>query len=130
MDASVNKVILIGRLGTDPELRYFDSGKALCNFSLATNRSWKDRNGESQERTDWHRIVTWSRLAENCSKYLEKGRKVFVEGRLETRNWEDEEGKRHYITEVVASNVLFLGGGSVNEGPPPTQEELDEDLPF
>jgi len=89
MDASVNKVILIGRLGTDPELRYFDSGKALCNFSLATNRSWKDRNGESQERTDWHRIVTWSRLAENCSKYLEKGRKVFVEGRLETRNWED-----------------------------------------
>ena len=115
--ASVNKVILIGNLGRDPELRYTQSGSAVANFTLATNERWRDKDGNNQERTEWHRIVVWGRTAENCAQYLQKGRSVYVEGRLQTREWEDKDGNKRNTTEVNALNVQFLGGrGSVPEG--------------
>ena len=122
--AGVNKVILIGHLGHDPEVRYTQEGTAVGNFRIATSEYWTDRNsGERRERTEWHRIVVFGRMAENCGKYLAKGRQVFVEGRLQTREWEDKEGNRRFTTEVVALNVQFLGGrddsGPGRSGPPP-----------
>ena len=106
---SVNKVILVGRLGQDPEMRYTPSGTAVCNLSLATSESFQDRNGERQERTEWHRLVVWGKIGETCSKYLKKGRQVYVEGRLQTRSWEDKNGQKRYTTEINANNVQFLG---------------------
>jgi single-strand DNA-binding protein len=106
--ASVNKVILIGNLGRDPELRFVQSGQAVANFTLATNDRWTDREGKPQERTEWHRIVVWGKQAENCANYLAKGRSVYVEGRLQTREWEDKEGQKRQTTEVVAQLVQFL----------------------
>src|SRR6185503_16652199 len=103
--ASVNKVILIGNLGADPELRYTNTGTAVANFRIATNEVWTDKNGEKQERTEWHQIVVWGKQGENCGKYLKKGRPVFVEGRLQTRSWEDQAGNKRYTTEVVAQAV-------------------------
>jgi len=108
--AAVNKVILIGNLGRDPELRYTQSGQAVVNFPIATSEAWTDKSGERQERTEWHRIVVWGRVGENCAQYLSKGRTVYVEGRLQTREWEDREGNKRYTTEVNANNVQFLGG--------------------
>jgi single-strand DNA-binding protein len=108
--ASVNKVILVGNLGRDPELRYIQSGQAVANFTLATNDRWRDKEGNNQERTEWHRIVVWGKSAENCAQYLQKGRSVYVEGRLQTREWEDKEGNKRQTTEVVAQTVQFLGG--------------------
>jgi single-strand DNA-binding protein len=109
--ASVNKVILIGNLGRDPELRYTQSGQAVANFTLATTERFPARDGgERQERTEWHRIVAWGRTAELCAQYLSKGRSVYVEGRLQTREWEDKEGQKRRTTEIVALNVQFLGG--------------------
>ena len=109
--AGVNKVILIGNLGRDPELRYTQSGQAVANFSLATSESWKDKNsGERKESTEWHRITTWGKTAELASQYLSKGRTVYVEGRLQTREYEDKDGIKRKVTEVVANNVTFLGG--------------------
>ena len=108
--ASVNKVILVGNLGRDPELRYIQSGQAVANFSLATSDRWRDKEGNNQERTEWHRIVVWGKSAENCAQYLQKGRSVYVEGRLQTREWEDKEGNKRQTTEVVAQAVQFLGG--------------------
>ena len=108
--ASVNKVILIGNLGRDPELRYTQSGQAVANFTLATSDRWNDRDGNAQERTEWHRIVVWAKQAENCAQYLSKGRSVYVEGRIQTREWEDKEGNKRQTTEIVAQNVRFLGG--------------------
>lgn len=108
---SVNKVILLGRLGQDPELKYTPSGSAVCNFSLATSESWNDKNtGQKQERTEWHRIVVWGKLAELCNQYLSKGRQAYVEGRLQTRSWEDQNGVKKYTTETLASTVQFIGG--------------------
>ncbi len=107
--ASVNKVILIGNLGRDPELRFVQSGQAVANFTLATNDRWTDREGKPQERTEWHRIVVWGKQAENCANYLSKGRPVYIEGRLQTREWEDKEGQKRQTTEVVAQIVQFLG---------------------
>ena len=107
---SVNKVILIGHLGQDPEIRYTSSGTAVANFSLATNESWTDKSGQRQERTEWHRVVVWSKLAEVCGQYLRKGRQAFVEGTLQTRSWEDQNGNKRYTTEIVARTVQFLGG--------------------
>ncbi len=107
--ASVNKVILIGNLGRDPELRYTASGQGVANFTLATNERWRDKDGNNQERTEWHRIVVWGKTAENCAQYLQKGRSVYVEGRLQTREWEDKEGNKRQTTEIVAQNVTFLG---------------------
>ena len=108
---SVNKVILLGRLGQDPELKYTPSGAAVCNFSLATSESWTDKNsGQKQERTEWHRVVVWGKLAELCNQYLSKGRQAFVEGRLQTRSWDDQSGQKRYTTEINATTVQFIGG--------------------
>lgn len=110
--ASVNKVILIGNLGADPELKYTPSNRPLCNLSVATNEVFKDKSGQRQERTEWHRVTVWGDQAETCSKYLAKGRSVYVEGRLQTRSWDDKEGKKRYSTDIVADRVVFLGGGA------------------
>lgn len=145
---SLNKVMLIGHLGSDPELRYTQGGAAVANFNLATNERWTDKNGQSQEKTEWHRIVVWGKQAENCEKYLKKGRQVFIEGRLQTRDWEDKDGHKRYTTEVKADNVQFLsgsaGGGSGRDytgpsdgdssspGPEASFEQSfnDDDIPF
>ncbi|HEX9813357.1 MAG TPA: single-stranded DNA-binding protein [Myxococcota bacterium] len=108
--ASVNKVILVGNLGRDPELRYIPSGQAVANFTLATNERWRDKDGNNQERTEWHRIVVWGKSAENCAQFLQKGRSVYIEGKLQTQEWEDKEGNKRKTTEVVAQTVQFLGG--------------------
>jgi single-strand DNA-binding protein len=108
---SVNKVILIGNLGKKPELRYTPGGQAVAQFSVATNERWGGKDGQpAQERTEWHRIVVWGRTAENCAQYLDKGRSVYVEGRLQTREWTDKEGQKKYTTEIIAQTVQFLGG--------------------
>ncbi len=109
---SVNKVILIGRLGQNPEVRYTPSGAAVTNFSVATNEAWTDKSGQKQERTEWHKVVVWGKLAELCSQYLAKGRQVFVEGRLQTRQWQDKDNQTKYTTEVQATTVQFLGAGA------------------
>lgn len=106
---SVNKVILIGRLGIDPEVKSISNGQNVANFSLATNQVWVDASGQKQEKTEWHRIVAWSKLADLCGKYLNKGRQVYVEGRIQTRSWEDQQGQKRYTTEIIASNIQFLG---------------------
>lgn len=109
--AGVNKVILIGNLGRDPELRYTQGGQPVANFSIATTETWNKKDGSGKdERTEWHRIVAWGRTGELCAQYLAKGRTCYVEGRLQTREWEDREGKKQRTTEVVANTVQFLGG--------------------
>lgn len=113
---SINKVMLIGRLGQDPELKYTPSGAAVCNFSLATTESWADKSGQKQERTEWHRVVVWGKLAELCNQYLAKGRQAFVEGSLQTRSWDGKDGTKRYTTEINAKSVQFLGGASAGEG--------------
>lgn len=142
--ASVNKVILLGNLGRDPELRYTPGGQAVANFTVATNERYTTKDGEKQERTEWHRIVAWGRTGEICAQYLSKGRSVYVEGRLQTREWEDKEGGKRRTTEIVANTVQFIGGrgeggpggspsdggssggggGGYDSGPPP------DDVPF
>ena len=107
---SVNKVILVGNLGQNPEVRYTPSGAAVANFSLATNESWVDKSGQKQEKTEWHRIVVWGKTAEHCQQYLTKGRQIYLEGRLQTRQWQDKDGQTKYTTEVQAQTVQFLGG--------------------
>ena len=114
--ASVNKVILLGNLGADPEMRYTNSGTAVANFRIATNERWTDRNGETQERTEWHNIVAWSKLGEICGKYLKKGKPVFIEGRLQTRSWEDQSGNKRYTTEIVAQTMQRLPGTVNHQG--------------
>ena len=109
--SGVNRVILVGNLGADPEVRYTPSGQAVANFRIATSESWTDKAGQKQERTEWHRIVAWNKTAENCGEYLKKGRQVFIEGKLQTREWTDKENKRNWTTEVVADKVVFLGRG-------------------
>ena len=106
---SVNKVILLGRLGQDPELKYTPGGSAVCNFSMATTEAWTDKQGAKQEKTEWHNIVMYRRLAEIAGEYLKKGRPVYIEGRLQTRGWEDESGKKHFRTELVANEMILLG---------------------
>lgn len=124
MAASVNKVILIGNLGAKPELKYLPSGQAVCELRLATNESFTDKNQQKQERTEWHRVVVWGKQGENCAQYLDKGRPVYVEGRLQTRSWDDKNsGEKRYMTEIVANSVQFLGGregggGGGGYGPP------------
>ncbi len=105
----VNKVILVGNLGADPEVRKTASQQSVTQFNLATSESWVNKDGERQEKTEWHRIVVWGKLAETCAKYLGKGRQVFIEGRLQTRSWETEQGQKRFTTEIVANQVLFLG---------------------
>lgn len=113
---SVNKVILLGRLGQEPELKYTPGGAAVCNFSLATTEAWTDKSGQKQEKTEWHRVVVWGKLAELCNQYLSKGRQAFVEGRLQTRSWDDKDGNKRYTTEIMASTVQFIGGATANSG--------------
>ena len=141
--ASVNKVILVGNLGRDPEVRYMANGEAVCNFSIATTDSWKDKNGEKQERTEWHNIVMYRRLAEIAGEYLKKGAPVYLEGKLQTRKWQDQNGNHRYTTEIIAREMKMLsprasGGGSGEYGggqgfggdsfqePPP----MGDDVPF
>jgi single-strand DNA-binding protein len=142
--SGVNKVILVGHLGADPTMRHTQSGTAVVQFNLATTERYNDRSGERQERTEWHRIVAWAKLAEICNQYLKKGKQVYIEGRLQTRQWEDQSGNKRYTTEVVANNMVMLGrAGDVandvpaQEFPPDTvaQETSsggsdDDDLPF
>ena len=122
MARGVNKVILIGNLGADPEIRYTQSQQAIANLSLATSDSWTDRNtNERRERTEWHRVVCFQRLAEICGEYLRKGSKVYIEGRLQTRSWEGQDGQKRYSTEVVARDMQMLDsrGGDFDQGAPP-----------
>jgi single-strand DNA-binding protein len=107
---SVNKVILVGRLGKDPEVRFTGGGQAVANFSVATDESFKDRSGERQKRTEWHRIVAWGKQAEFAQKYLKKGGLIYLEGRIQSREWQDKENQKRYITEVIASDFRFIGG--------------------
>ena len=109
---SVNKVLLIGRLGNNPEIRHTNTGSAVANFNLATSENWTDKNGQRQERTEWHKIVVWGKLAELCEKYLSKGRQCFVEGKLQTRSWDDKDGNKRYTTEIVATSIQFLGSAA------------------
>lgn len=127
--ASVNKVILVGNLGRDPELRYTQNGQAVANFSLATTDRWNSREGQREERTEWHRIVAWGKTAELCAQYLGKGRSVYIEGRIQSREWEDKEGQKRNTTEIVAQTVQFLGGRGGSSGggndfgdPPPPND--------
>ena len=123
--ASINKVILIGNLGKDPETRYMPNGEAVTNITLATTETWKDKNGEKQEKTEWHRVTFYRKLAEIAGEYLKKGRPVYVEGRLETRKWLDKAGVERYTTEIIASDMKMLGnkpGASSFE-----KEEKDND---
>ena len=116
--ASVNKVILLGNLGRDPELRYTPGGQPVANFTVATNESWTKKDGSGrEERTEWHRIVAWGRTAELCAQYLAKGRTVYIEGRLQTREWENKEGQKQRTTEIVANTVQFIGGGAGGGAP-------------
>jgi single-strand DNA-binding protein len=109
---SVNKVILVGRLGADPEKLVTGSGKTVTKFNVATSESWRDGGGQKQEKTEWHKIIVWGAQAETCAQYLGKGRQVYLEGRLQTRQWDDKEGNKRYTTEVVAQRVQFLGSKS------------------
>ena len=151
MARGVNKVILVGNLGQDPELRYTGSGTAVCNMRLATNESYKDSSGEWVERTEWHNVVAWARLAEICNEYLTKGSQVYFEGSLQTRNYDDKDGNTRYVTEVKAREMMMLSGrgggsGSFGSGTPARQTatatataggdteevgfEPDDELPF
>lgn len=137
--ASLNRVLLIGNLGADPELSYTPNGTAKTTMRLATREVWTGKDGQKGERTDWHRVVVWGRLAEICGQYLTKGRQVFIEGRLQTRSWEDREGNKRWTTEVVASGMQMLGAarGAREESedipfdePPPDLAPTNEDVPF
>ena len=157
--ASVNKVILVGNLGKDPESRFLPDGGAVCNFSVATTDKWKDKSGEQQERTEWHRISTFAKLAEICGEYLKKGSQVYIEGRLQTRKWQDKEGHDRYTTEIVADRMQLIGsareggsggdaefqgggggggggmrreggGGAKPPGPGKKTDDFDDDIPF
>jgi single-strand DNA-binding protein len=109
---AINKVILIGNLGQNPEVKHSASGQAICNLSVATNEAWTDKNGQKQEKTEWHRLVVFGKLAELCGQYLTKGRQIYVEGKLQTRSWQDKENQTRYTTEVVAQQIQFLGGNA------------------
>jgi len=152
MARGINKVILVGNLGKDPETRYMPSGKAVTNFSIATSESWKDKQtGEQKEQTEWHNIVMYDRLAEIAAEYLRKGSQVYVEGRLRTRKWQDKEGRDRYTTEIIANEMQMLGGRAGGGGvgtesraepraaapseraggaPAPARDEFDDDIPF
>lgn len=107
---SLNKVLLLGNVGKDPEVRYTASGKAVATFSLATSQRWKDQEGNEQEKTEWHRIVAWGRLGEICGEFLSKGKQVFVEGRIQSREWEDQDGNKRVTVEIIANDMILLGG--------------------
>ena len=127
---SVNKVLLLGRLGADPELRYTNNQTAVCNLSVATNDRRKGADGQWNDFTEWHKVATFGKTAENCSNFLKKGRQVFVEGRIQTRKWQDQEGKDRYSTEIIANAVQFIGGksegGDYSQGAPRQQQQQQQ----
>ena len=128
--SSVNKVILIGRLGGDPELKYTPSGVAVCNFTMATSESFTDKSGTKQDKTEWHRIVIWKKLAETCNQYLGKGSLAYLEGSLQTRSWENKEGVKMYTTEIVARSVQFLTPKSETSTQEEVKEQVMDSIPF
>lgn len=123
--ASLNKVILIGNLGRDPEVRYTSGGQAVANFTIATNEAWTNKQGQREERTEWHRIVAWGALGERAGEYLKKGKQVYIEGRLQTRKWTDREGQERYTTEVNAQQLFLLGSPARGEGDAPEYERAE-----
>lgn len=130
--SGINKVILIGRLGADPEVKAVGPSSQVARLSLATSESWTDKEGQRQERTEWHRVVVWGKLAELCGKYLSKGRQVYIEGRLQTRSWDDPQGNKKYSTEVVAQSVQFLGskdGAETSQSSQSSAFGADQDQP-
>jgi len=144
---SVNKVILVGNLGANPEMRFTQGGQAVANLRLATSERWTDKSGQKQETTEWHRVVAFGKLAEICGQYLTKGRQIYIEGRIQTRQWQDQQGQKRYSTEIVANNMQMLGGrgaaaerGGEDMGAtvPPAEEGFghdvsggpDDDIPF
>lgn len=137
---SLNKLLLIGNLGKDPEVRFTSGGRAVARFPVATSEQWTDQNGERQERTEWHNVVVWGKQAETCGQYLAKGRQVFIEGSVRTRQYDDKDGNKRYITEVIAQRVQFLGGrggdappargGGGSEPDLPETVAEDDDIPF
>jgi len=128
--AGVNKVILIGRLGADPEVRYTNTGTAVANFSLATSANWVNKEGQREERTEWHRVVAFGRLGEISGEYLSKGKQVYIEGRLQTRSWEDKEGNRRKTTEIVAQQLQMLGAPTGEKAPSETEPQVPEEEPL
>lgn len=140
---SLNRVQLIGRLGKNPEVRYTANGSAVANFSLATNESWTGKDGQKNERTEWHNIVAWGKLGEICGEYLTKGKQIYIEGRLTTRSWEDKDGNKRYTTEIRAENMIMLGGPGSGSGSSPASDHIateneaqssastiEDDIPF
>lgn len=145
MANGLNKVILIGNLGRDPEVRYTPGGLAVANFSMATSEKWTNKEGEKETRTEWHRIVAWGKLGEICGEYLSKGKQIYIEGRIQTREWEDKEGNKRYTTEIIALQMLMLGSRESEDEPrtspssdmetsnlpePPISKTKDDDIPF
>ena len=127
----INKVVLVGNLGNDPEVKHTPSGMAVTNFSIATTERWKDKNsGEMQEKTEWHRIVAWGKTAEVAGRCLAKGRQVCVEGKIQTRKWQDKDGKDQYTTEVVAQSITFLDSKNRDSQAPPAESGQEDGLPF
>jgi single-strand DNA-binding protein len=137
---SLNKVLIIGNLGKDPEVRFTPGGRAVARFPVATSEVWSDQEGQRQERTEWHNVVVWGKQAETCGQYLSKGRQVFLEGSIRSRQYDDKDGNKRYITEIVARDVRFLGGGggrptqdsgvSVPPGEEPGPAVEEDDIPF
>ncbi|MFN8792100.1 MAG: single-stranded DNA-binding protein [Bdellovibrionales bacterium] len=145
--SGVNKVIIVGRLGADPEMKTVGAGQTVTRLNVATSENWTGKDGQKQERTEWHRITVWGKLAEICGKHLSKGRQVYVEGRLQTRSWEDQQGQKRYATEIVANTVQFLGSGNSERaqqqnasnsndfnfqdfGPEPSFDQSNDEIPF
>ena len=144
--SGVNKVIIVGRLGADPEVKTISAGSTVTRLNVATSEAWTGKDGQKQERTEWHRVTVWGKLAEICGKHLSKGRQVYVEGRLQTRSWEDAQGQKKYATEIVANTVQFLGsngqeksGASASTsnsqdyqdfGPEPSFDQSNDEIPF
>ena len=130
--ASLNKVILIGNLGKDPEMKYVPSGDPVCNFSIATSESWTDKSGTKQERTEWHNIVVWRKLAEICQRYLTKGSKVYIEGRIQSREYDAKDGSKRRVTEIVANQMVMLGSRQKEaaDTEPEPYTVPDSDIPF
>ena len=140
----VNKAIIVGNLGRDPEVRFTPSGRAVAKFTVATSERWTDQQGQRQERTEWHNIIVWGKQAETCGQYLSKGRQVYVEGRISNRSYDDKDGNKRYITEIIARDVRFLGGGggagraqesgftapAGEDAAPPAPPASDDDTPF
>ncbi len=129
MSRSLNKVMIIGHLGRDPEMRYTPSGRPVTTFTVATSRSWNTVDGERHTETEWFNIVAWGNLAEICKQYLNKGQQVYIEGRLQTRKWEDKEGNRHYTTEVVAQEMMMLGERKESNNQAHTEEANEAEMP-